>query len=211
MRSSDEVDLISAALVEFHKRDVTVTKDSENPHFRSTFASLAANISAADVTAAECGLAVVQLQDTIETGDFQLVDALTTRIVHVSGQFMESTGRLHLPKQDPQGQGSAMTYGRRYNYQGAYGLVAEDDDGEKASKAVIVDQVRENAEPQKRSPGTLSQPKLFQLRNLLQSLGMAEDGSDVAKLVTDAGDTWPGHLSGLSQAAALRLVDTLKK
>lgn len=215
--TSTEIDQISSALVEFHKKDVTVTKDSENPHFRSTFASLAANIKAADKEAAECGLFVVQLQDTIETGDHNLFDALTTRICHSSGQFMEATGRMHLPKADPQGQGSAMTYGRRYNYQGAYGLVAEDDDGENATKAVIKENV--DAAPPKepfrektvQRSGEISQAKLFQARSLLENLGYAEDGTEVEKMVTDAGDEWPGHLSGLTQAAAIRLIDTLKK
>src|SRR6185437_2346540 len=41
----------------------------------------------------------------------------------------------YLPKEDPQGQGSAITYMRRYAYLASLGLVtAEDDDGNAASQ-----------------------------------------------------------------------------
>jgi len=131
METSEQTNEIQAALVAFHLEHPDVKKDSQNPHFRNTFASLAANINAADEVAAKHGLCVVQLMDTLSTDD-RIYDALTTRICHTSGQWMQATMRLHLPKDDPQGQGSSMTYGRRYNYQGAYGLVAEDDDAEAA-------------------------------------------------------------------------------
>ena len=51
---------------------------------------------------------------------------------------------LHLPKSDPQGQGSAVTYARRYSYMSVLGLVAdEDDDGNKASQPKSAPKVKE--------------------------------------------------------------------
>jgi hypothetical protein len=38
-------------------------------------------------------------------------------------------------KKDAQGFGSAMTYGRRYSLSAAFGVIAEDDDGNAAAKA----------------------------------------------------------------------------
>ena len=107
-----------------------VAKDSDNPFFNSHYASLFAVVKAATPILQKHGLAVTQLisWDTIDQ------DLLITRLVHESGQSIETTSRLHLTKQDPQGHGSAVTYMRRYAYMAILGLVAdEDDDGNAAS------------------------------------------------------------------------------
>ena len=61
--------------------------------------------------------------------------ALRTRIVHASGEVVvDDTMLLMLDKQSPQGQGSGITYGRRYQLCSVLGIVAdEDDDGQKAT------------------------------------------------------------------------------
>lgn len=133
MRTSPEVDQIQAALVAFHTDLPEVSTDSQG-NFKNKFASLIANIKAADPKAAAAGICLVQLMG-YDVIDGVVIDTLVTRICHSSGQYIEEAQRLHLPKDDPQGQGSAMTYGRRYNYQGAYGLAAEDDDANAATAA----------------------------------------------------------------------------
>jgi hypothetical protein len=47
-----------------------------------------------------------------------------------------SCGTLFVPatKQDAQGFGSAISYGKRYGLQAALGIASEDDDGQAASK-----------------------------------------------------------------------------
>jgi ERF superfamily len=62
--------------------------------------------------------------------------ALRTRLVHAaSGESVEDTMLLAVEQTDPQGQGSAITYARRYSLMAALGLVAdEDDDGNTASR-----------------------------------------------------------------------------
>jgi hypothetical protein len=56
-----------------------------------------------------------------------------TIIHHSSGESM-ACGPLFVPasKQDAQGFGSAMTYARRYSLMAAFGVPAEDDDGNAA-------------------------------------------------------------------------------
>jgi hypothetical protein len=52
-----------------------------------------------------------------------------------SGEQMEGTMLLQAAKNDPQGQGSAITYAKRYALMALCGLSAdEDDDGNKASQ-----------------------------------------------------------------------------
>lgn len=61
---------------------------------------------------------------------------LLTRLIHVpTGESVDSDWELKPVKEDPQGMGSALTYGRRYQYMTVCNLVAEDDDGASASTA----------------------------------------------------------------------------
>jgi hypothetical protein len=61
---------------------------------------------------------------------------MITRFVHTSGQWIEDDGYLLNPtKNDPQGMGSAVTYGRRYTISAFSGLISEDDDDGNAASA----------------------------------------------------------------------------
>ena len=69
----------------------------------------------------------MQFTDLPETGEGVLIETIIT---HDSGQYI--SGRLYMPaaKLDPQGFGSAITYGRRYALAAALGIVSdEDNDG----------------------------------------------------------------------------------
>jgi hypothetical protein len=58
--------------------------------------------------------------------------AIETMLLHSSGEWISSTLRIPATKEDAQGYGSAITYGRRYGLQAICGLPAEDDDGNAA-------------------------------------------------------------------------------
>jgi hypothetical protein len=75
------------------------------------------------------GVAVIQAP--APAGD-KGVMALETVLLHKSGEWMSGTIQIPLGKADPQGFGSAMTYGRRYSLAAMVGVMAEDDDGEAA-------------------------------------------------------------------------------
>jgi hypothetical protein len=66
------------------------------------------------------GLAVTQLCE--DEG------AVTTMLIHTSGEFISSKLTLKPVKDDPQGRGSCLTYSRRYAYAAILGLVSDDDD-----------------------------------------------------------------------------------
>ena len=70
------------------------------------------------------GLIVLQMTDP-ETS------TLITRLMHVSGQWVESRYPLHFD-QSPQQLGSELTYARRYCVSALLCLAAEDDDGQRA-------------------------------------------------------------------------------
>lgn len=91
----------------------------------------------------ELGLALMQEVE----GDSAGV-AVTTRIVHLSGQWIEF-GPLFLPASGtPQDRGSAITYARRYALAAAVGLASdEDDDGAKAARSTSAGEAFDQARP----------------------------------------------------------------
>jgi hypothetical protein len=109
---------ISAAQGEF----TTVEKNGKNPHFNSKFAPLDSIIEMVRPILPRHGLSAIQFTE-IEPGGI----VVETVISHDSGQYI--SGRLFMPavKQDPQGYGSALTYGRRYALAAALGIVSDED------------------------------------------------------------------------------------
>jgi len=98
--------------------------DSQNPHFRSRFASLASVRNAVVPVLAKHGICLTQDVQTVEKGV-----ACYTTLTHESGQRM-AFGPLVMPasKPDAQGFGSAATYARRYAMMAVCGVVGDDDD-----------------------------------------------------------------------------------
>jgi hypothetical protein len=74
------------------------------------------------------GLALVQ---GVESDDMSVT--VTTRLLHKSGEWLESSLRLPMDKKTAQGVGSATTYGRRYGAAAMAGITQDDDDGNGAS------------------------------------------------------------------------------
>jgi hypothetical protein len=126
MNKSESIKNIAGALVKFQASVSKVAKESNNPFFKSKYASLANILDTIQKPLSECGLAISQFPDA---------NALTTIIVHAeSGEWMESSYVMPVAKQnDPQAMGSAMTYARRYALGSILNLnIDDDDDGEKA-------------------------------------------------------------------------------
>lgn len=58
---------------------------------------------------------------------FDMSDNLETWIFHESGEWVMSSMRLIIVRDDPQGHGSAITFARRYSELSMLGLVTDDD------------------------------------------------------------------------------------
>ncbi len=129
MENSAEVNELFKALVKAQSEFSVIPKGADNPFFKSKYAALPDVVQAATPILARNGLAISQLVTNVDGKD-----ALTTVLLHESGQYLSSTAPLHLVKNDPQAHGSAITYMRRYAFMAILGLVAdEDDDGNAAS------------------------------------------------------------------------------
>ena len=128
-----------------------VKKDSANPFFKSKYADLSSILEAVQPLLKKHEFMVFQ-----EPGNLGEKLAMTTTIMHVSGEYIRSTVAFPVVKNDPQGYGSAITYARRYSLQSILGLPVVDDDGNAASQ-----QPRQQAkQPVKPAPAqTGKQPK----------------------------------------------------
>jgi hypothetical protein len=133
MNTSESINNLAAALVAMQGETEHANYDKTNPHFRSKYASLAEVIDVIKGPLAKHGLSVLALPGYYSDIGY----VLTTRLIHASGEWIETDMRLNPTKDDPQGLGSAITYMRRYTLPGI-GLYAseEDDDGNAASRPV---------------------------------------------------------------------------
>lgn len=142
MTTTEHINEIAAALSKAQGAMKPAVKDASNPAFKrgnkeSKYADLAANVEAAREPLAANGLSVVQEAVTVQGGV-----AVTTRLMHSSGQWIQFDPlTVPLAKQDAHGVGSAITYSRRYALGAALGIVAEDDDGNAAVQQTQTQQV----------------------------------------------------------------------
>ena len=120
---------IATALLEFHKTNPSAFEDKRNPHFKNQYASLESVINTVR-TASQFGLTFTQEMDF--EGDITFV---RTVMMHSSGDTRVSRTKIvSKDPNDPQKQGSAISYAKRYGLQSIFGLPSDDDDGEIANK-----------------------------------------------------------------------------
>lgn len=121
---------LAKALLNVQRTVQPVIKDAENPFTKSWYASLNSVMDACRDALIENGIWLCQYPVPVEQPNAL---GLVTKLTHAeSGQWQSSLAVVPLPKADPQGMGSAMTYCRRYALTAMLGMVTEDDDGEGA-------------------------------------------------------------------------------
>lgn len=124
---SSEIAKLAAALCKAQGQMEGAKKDSENPHFKNAYADLASVWDAVRKPLTDNGLSVIQFPRTNGNG----VEIETT-LLHTSGEFMCDVLWVPCSKNDAQGLGSAITYGRRYALMAVAGIAPVDDDGNAA-------------------------------------------------------------------------------
>jgi len=121
---------ISKAIVALQADLKPVEKNGVNPFFKNEYIKLPDLMISLQPLLTKHKLAVMHL-----TGNIDGISAIKVVLLHESGETIESDYQpLLLTKQDPQAQGSAITYARRYTLCAMLGIVAdEDDDGHAGS------------------------------------------------------------------------------
>ena len=112
---------LNSKLLDFQKKVGIVKKDSKNPHFKNTYASLTQILSEVKPLLTECGLVLVQ--------PISLQGVGTTIIDCETDEKIETI--ISLPNNlSPQQLGSAITYFRRYTLASLLALEIDDDDAQ---------------------------------------------------------------------------------
>lgn len=127
MRTSESIAALADALSKAQSEMTGAKKSADNPFFKSKYSDLAAVMEAISKPFAAHGLSFCQGPGFVD-GNI----SVTTRIMHSSGEWLESDCILPPTKADAQGYGSAITYGRRYGLQAMAGVPSVDDDGNAA-------------------------------------------------------------------------------
>lgn len=167
IKTSETITALSAAMCKAQAKISVVQKDAKNPHFKSSYATLAAVRDAVIPALNSEGMSVLQFPGVTTDGSVPL----TTRIMHSSGEWMECTCTAPMQQQTPQGYGSTITYLRRYSLAAITGLAQDDDDGNEASRRRV-----ERAEV---TQATLQEP-LVDITDLLAGFASARSKSELA-------------------------------
>jgi hypothetical protein len=126
MKTSEKITNLTKALFEFQGKVTSVKKNAKNDHFKNKYAELTSIIETINPILQECGILVTQHPNE---------DVLVTTVYHAeSGEFMQSEQVLRMKDlNNPQQQGSAITYARRYALASIFNLNQEDDDANTAT------------------------------------------------------------------------------
>lgn len=132
---SEEIDKIVPALIKARGTFKAAVRDAKNDAFKrngvgSGYATLDSVIDAVTESLLANGIYYTQQTDVVDARTM-----LYTRFLHSSGQWIGGAYPVHPIKNDPQGEGSALTYARRYALMALAGIAPEDDDGNAATKA----------------------------------------------------------------------------
>jgi hypothetical protein len=145
MNKSDSIKELALALHKAHTKIKAAVKDSANPFFKSKYADLSSVIEAVKQPLSDNGIVYLQGVEGVEGGV-----AVETMLLHTSGEWISSKLEIPASKNDAQGYGSAITYGRRYGLQAMCGVPAEDDDGNAATASAKDIGARGRVDPKRR-------------------------------------------------------------
>ena len=130
METSQNIQDIATALVAAQSEMGNALKGSANPFFKSKYADLNAVREAVIPSLTKHGISVIQPTITRDGRNY-----VKTVLLHTSGQYISGeTEILYKEKDNPQAQGSGITYARRYGLQSICNIGAEDDDGNQAAQ-----------------------------------------------------------------------------
>ncbi len=125
MSATEQTETLLSALLAFQADAPELREDATNPHFKSRYLSLHALMEAVRPVLTRHGLVwITKPGHSPDVGP-----CLGYRLAHApTGESIEGIMPLLAKAGDPQGQGSALTYARRYSLMAVLGLVADDDD-----------------------------------------------------------------------------------
>jgi hypothetical protein len=186
MENENKMGAILTKIAKIKKKVGKISKDSENPFFKSKYFDINTLLEHLEPLLQEEGLVLLQPIRENQVWS-EIIDIESNQGISSSMTLPELT--------DPQKMGSAVTYYRRYTLASLLALQSEDDDGNLASSKQV-------------EPATEKQ------RYLLASLMMGKKGIDVSTAegrVKFMKETGGKKLSELSKKEVSSLIDSLNE
>lgn len=126
METSEQLDKFGVDFAKAQSEMGGAVKDSNNPFFKSKYADLTSVWKASKEALHNNGFSVIQ-----SPIDCDGRIGVSTLLLHKSGQWIKDKFTLGVKKQnDPQADGSSITYARRYALAAFVGVCPVDDDAE---------------------------------------------------------------------------------
>lgn len=204
MRKSETIGSLAKALSAAQADMGPARKGAKNPFFKSTYADLSSVTDAIREPLASHGIAYVQ---TIEPGEEGFVN-IHTSLIHESGEWIESVLPIRPVKSDPQGIGSAISYGKRYGLQAIVCLPSSDDDAEGAMGRPKP-QGPKTAPPRPQNVAMVSEPQLKKLHTVAGKLGLEKE--DLLKGCAHYAGRVVQSTKDLTKAEAVKIIDAMEK
>ena len=124
MEHSESIRELAAALALAQGELKAVSKTGKSNYGK--FVELGAALEHVLPILSKQGLSVTQMPVMMEDA----TTGMTTLLMHKSGEWIKSTYPVRMQQTTPQGQGSAITYARRYALMAVVGIAGDDDDGQ---------------------------------------------------------------------------------
>lgn len=214
IRTSHDINNLSAALVKAQAEMPTVPKQTKGQVGNQVryYADLATVVEVVQPILAKHDLAYVQFP-----GNDNGMVAVTTRLFHESGQWIEGTLLMPSGGNGAQGVGSALSYARRYSLMAVLGLAPEDDDGAGASQPAAKPRAASRPQPAPPAddapppdPNAMTPAQLKKLQALMNEKGYVDRDRKLELLSEVLGRTIE-TTKGLNRADAGTLIDAIEK
>ncbi len=141
---SESIENLAKSLSKFQAEVTNPANTANNPFYKSKYAPLNEVLNTVRPVLAKYGLSVIQ--STSSSADSVSV---TTALLHDSGEWIKLEPLyLKADKNNAQGFGSAITYGRRYTLSAALGISSEDDDDGNSASNVDKKQTKKVDSPE---------------------------------------------------------------
>ena len=201
MNTSPEINELASALSKAQASMKPAHKGADNPFHNSKYADLCSVWETCRKPLTDNGLAVIQTADA----DIKSV-TVSTRLVHTSGQWVESTLAMPNAKPTPQGIGSVLTYARRYSLAAIVGVAPEgdDDDAEASEKSSRKPQAYQRPEP-------VDQQTVDTAIAHLDGMDTQADVERFMGIVVKSKDNNPATKTAITNAARKRWVELTPK
>lgn len=170
IKTSESITKITQALLKVQKQIKFAVIDTDNPYYKSRYASLGSVVDACKEALNNNG--IVFIQGASSNKDLPKMVCVTTRLLHESGEYIEDTIGVPYVQDTPQAYGSSLTYARRYALSALLGIVSdEDDDGNAGSDL----EPRTPQKPQAKKPTKIDLQKTLSNLAIKAGCKTAED------------------------------------